>query len=120
MAAKSFSTSELDLVDGNMAENWKRWKQTMELMLQGPLADKDEKQQCGYFLLYIGQQARDVHNTWALKSAEKDEIEPLFEMFEEYCNPKQNVTVLRYKFNKGKGRFLWTSYRRNDSRSDRV
>ena len=99
MAAKSFSISELDLVDGNLAENWKRWKQTMELMLQGPLAGKDEKQQCGYFLLYIGQQARDVYNTWALKSAEKDKIELLFELFEEYCNPKQNVTVLRYKFN---------------------
>ena len=38
------SISELDLVDGNMAENWKRWKQKMELMLQGPLADKDKKQ----------------------------------------------------------------------------
>ena len=99
MAAKSFTISELDLVDGNLAKNWKRWKQTMELMLQGPLADKDEKQRCGYFLLYIGQQARDVYNTWALKSAEKDKIEPLFELFEEYCNPKQNVTVLRYKFN---------------------
>ena len=76
-----------------MAENWKRWKQTMELMLQSPLSDKDEKQQCSYFLLYIGQQARDVYNTWALKSAEKDKIEPLFETFEEYCNPHYKVNT---------------------------
>ena len=99
MASRSLGISELNFVDGNMAENWKRWKQTMRLTLQGPLAEKDEKQQCGYFLLYIGQQGRDIYNTWALKSAEKDKIEPLFERFEAYCNPQQNVTVLRYKFN---------------------
>jgi hypothetical protein len=64
-----------------------------------PLAEKEEKQQCGYFLLYIGQKGRDIYNTWALKSAEIDKIDALFDRFEAYCNPKQNVTVLRYKFN---------------------
>ena len=78
-----------------LAENRKRWKQTMKLPLQGPLAEKEDiKQQCGYFLLFIGQKGRDIYNTWALKSAEI-----LFDRFEAYCNPKQNVTVLRYKFN---------------------
>ena len=50
-------------------------------------------------LQYIGQKGRDIYNTWALKSAEIDEIDALFDMFEANCNPKQNVTVLRYKFN---------------------
>ena len=40
-------------------------------------------------------------NAWEHKSAERDKIEQLCEMSEEYCNPKQNVTVLRYKFNNG-------------------
>ena len=96
MASKSFSISELHLVDGNMAENWKRWK----LMLQGPLADKDKKQQRGYFLLYIGQQARNVYNTWAFKSAEKDKIVKMRDKFNTRVqrsneNIDQYVTELR-------------------------
>ena len=47
MASKPVGISELDFENGNIAENWKRWKQTMRLMLQGPLSEKDEKQQCG-------------------------------------------------------------------------
>ena len=66
----------------------------MKLTLQGPLAEKAEKRQCGYFLFYSGQKGRDIYNTWALKSAEKDKIEASFDRFEAYCNPKQNVTVL--------------------------
>ena len=30
---------------------------------------------------------------------ETDKIDVLFEKYEAYCNPKQNVTVIRYKFN---------------------
>jgi hypothetical protein len=55
MARKSIGMAELVSENGSLAENWKRWKQTMKLTLQGPLAEKEEKQQCGYFLLYIGQ-----------------------------------------------------------------
>ena len=43
----------------------------------------------------------DATNAWEHKSAERDKIEQLCEMPEEYCNPKQNVTMLRYKFNNG-------------------
>ena len=88
----------VDFENGNIAQNWKRWKQTMRLMLQGPLSKKDEKQQCGYFLLYVGQNGRDIYNTWTLTSEETDKIDVLFEKYEAYCNPKQNVTVIRYKF----------------------
>ena len=97
MASKPVGISELDFENGNIAENWKLWKQTMRLMLQGP--EKDEKQQCGYFLLYVRQNGRDIFNTWTLTSAETDKIDVLFEKYEAYCNPKQNVTVIRYKFN---------------------
>ena len=99
MAYKPVGTSALDFENGNIAENWKRLKQTMRLMLQGPLSEKDEKQQCGCFLLYVRQNGRDIFNTWTLISAETDKIDVLFEKYEAYCNPKQNVTVIRYKFN---------------------
>ena len=47
----------------------------------------------------MGQNGRDIYNTWILKSEETDKIDVLFEKYEAYCNPKQNVTVVRYKFN---------------------
>ena len=70
----------------------------MQLMLQGPLTEKEEKQQCGYFLLYLGQGRRDIYNTWTITKAEQDKIQVRFDKYEAYCNPKQNVTVIRYTF----------------------
>ena len=39
-----------------------------------------------------------MYNTWTLTSAETDKINVLFEKYEACCNPKQNVTVIWYKF----------------------
>ena len=47
----------------------------------------------------MGQNGRDICNTWTLTLEETDKIDVLFEKYEAYCNPKQNVTVIRYKFN---------------------
>ena len=82
MASKPVGISELDFENGNISENWKRWKQTMRLMLRGPLSEKDEKQQRGYFLLYVGQNGRDIYNTLTLTSEETDKIDVLFEKYE--------------------------------------
>ena len=57
MARKSIGIAELVFENGSLAENWKRWKQTMKLTLQGPLAEKEEKQQCGYFLFTLVKKA---------------------------------------------------------------
>ena len=35
----------------------------------------------------------------ALQENERDKIDILFSKFEEYCKPKQNVTIERYRFN---------------------
>ena len=46
----------LDLVNGNVKANWRRWSQAMRLCLNGPLLENTaEKQQAIYFLLDIGQ-----------------------------------------------------------------
>ena len=91
--------NQLDLMNGNICENWRRWSQAMRLCLDGPLSEKTEKQQASYFLLYIGESAREVYNTWNLSEEEKDKTEPLFTRFKEYCEPRKNLTVIRHKFN---------------------
>ena len=50
--SKPVEFAELVFENANVAESWKRWKwQRMQLMLPSPLAEKDENQLCGYFLL---------------------------------------------------------------------
>ncbi|GFS25653.1 hypothetical protein ElyMa_007032200 [Elysia marginata] len=70
----------------------------MKLLLEGPLADKKDKKKEAYFLINIGQQGRDIFNTWEKTDAEKT-IGNLFEKFKFYCTPKKRLTTLRYRFN---------------------
>ncbi len=89
----------MDFENGNIVDNWKKWKQTVSLVFTGPLAGKREIEKCSFFLLYIGQTGRDIYNTWTLTDDEQDKIEPLFERFQRHCIPLVNVTILRYRFN---------------------
>ena len=60
----------LDLHSSNLSEAWRRWSQTLNLYLDGPLSRKSDKAKCSYFLPYIGQDARDVVNTLLLSEDE--------------------------------------------------
>ena len=82
----------------DIAETWRKWKQTMELYLQLCLNKKSEKK-CSAFLYIIGQAGRDIYNAMTLQDDDRDKIDVLFAKFEEYCKPKQNITIERYRFN---------------------
>ena len=65
----------------------------MELYIQLCLEQKSDKEKCSAFLYIIGQAGRDIYNAMALQENERDKIDILFSKFEEYCKPKQNVTI---------------------------
>ena len=71
----------------------------MRLYIDLCMDDKSEKEKCKAFLYVIGPAGRDIFTALVLKDDEKDKIDVLFKKFEEYCKPKKNVTVQRYKFN---------------------
>ena len=71
----------------------------MELYIELSMARKSEKDECSVFLYVISQKGRDVYNTMNLDDTQRDIINVLFTKFEEYCKPKQNVTVERHQFN---------------------
>lgn len=83
----------------DVADTWRKWKQTMELYLQLCMNEKSEKEKCSVFLYIIGQTGRDIYNAMTLPEDERDKINVLFAKFEEYCKPKQNITIERYRFN---------------------
>ena len=70
----------------------------MELYIELSMVRKSEKDKCSAFLYVIGQKGCDVYNAMNLDET-RDKIDVLFTKFEEYCKPKQNVTVERYRFN---------------------
>lgn len=83
---------------GNLADNWKRFKQRFNIYLaaSGAGAD-DEKLQANIFLHVIGEDALDIYNSFQLDEASLT-LTQLMQKFEEYFVPRQNVTFERYKF----------------------
>ena len=63
------------------------------------MARKSEKDKCSAFLYIIDQKGHNVYNAMNVDDSQHDKIDVLFTKFEEYCKPKQNVTVERYHFN---------------------
>ena len=86
------NSSDLDQID--LAERWRRWRETMELYLRLNMADSDEKEQCNAFQYIIGQDGHDIYNTTTFTSSEENKIAN----FEDYCKPRKSVIVERYKF----------------------
>ena len=86
-------------MEGNIAENWRKWKQRWTLYAKASGADaKDEETQCAVFLHTIGEEALEVYDTFTFTESEEGKIEPLITKFEAYCSPKKNVTYERYLF----------------------
>ncbi|GFO40350.1 transposon ty3-i Gag-Pol polyprotein [Plakobranchus ocellatus] len=58
-----------------------------------------EAEKCKAVLYIIGEEGRKIHNTWTLSEEERDKVQPLLKKFKEYCTPRNNTTLERYKFN---------------------
>lgn len=84
---------------GNMAENWKKWRQRFEIYtIAAEISAKDEKIQCAQLLHLMGEEAINIFNTFIFAEEDYDKIEPLKKKFQEYFTPKKNLTYERYKF----------------------
>lgn len=87
-------------LEGNAAENWRRWKKAFELYMTATEKDKKlQKIQCATFLTLAGEAAIAVYQTLTFEDTEKDKIEPLLAKFEAYCLAKKNVTHERHLLN---------------------
>ena len=88
-------------LEGNLAENWRHWKQRYELFMTATEASKKSgKIQSSMLLHLIGEDALEVFNTFEFASEEdKEKPAEILKKFDEYCNPKRNLTVERHVFN---------------------
>ena len=58
---------------------------------------KPEKQRLAIFLHLVGEEALEIYNTFSLSTAEQ-KLDILFKKFEDYCNPRRNITFEQHKF----------------------
>ena len=83
----------------NPKENWRRFKQHVELMFTGPLKSRTEQEKCSYLLIWVGQKGRDIYNTWSdISDNDRKKLETYYERFENHVSPKANPVFARFKF----------------------
>ena len=86
--------------EGNVAENWRRFKQKFEIFIVASGYDqKSNKNKCCMLLNLAGEQAIEVCNMFSFEEAEVDKPQVLVDKFEVYCNRKRNITYERHLFN---------------------
>ena len=91
----------LDFSAGNTAEKWRKFKQRFELFLISEEKDKkSDPVKVALFLQCAGEEAIDLYNTFGLPSAGTAKLEDVYAKFEDHCNPKRNLTVERFHFNR--------------------
>ena len=102
MAESIRQPDELALA-GNIAENWRKFKQEFELyMLAAGHDTKPPKQKIALLLHVARKQAIEVYNTFSFTAEEEGKYESVIEKFNAYCNPKKNETYERYVFHSRK------------------
>ena len=85
--------------DGNIKENWKKWKQRFDLYMEATALDtKPETRRIAVFLHTIGEEALEKYNTFNLSADDKKKFDAVAAAFENYCTPKANETVERHVF----------------------
>ena len=85
--------------DGNLAEQWKIWRQELEFYLTATKSDtKSYKIKTSVLLTCIGNRDREIYNTFTWENVGDNlKFNIVIEKFKEYCNPSTNVTFLRYQ-----------------------
>ena len=88
-------------LDGNIAENWKRWRQKFELyMMATDIESKADKVQSSTLLHVIGDEALEIYNTFVFEDDEdKTKLKTLLEKFDAHFTPQKSVTFERHVFN---------------------
>ena len=83
---------------GNLAYNWKRFKQRFEIYLAASgIGGRDEKVQAQILLHVIGEDALDIFNSFQIED-ENLKFSTVVAKFEAYFIPTKNITYERYKF----------------------
>ena len=92
--------SSFNFDDDNLPRAWKAWRKHFEFFLVATETDtKSEKVKTAMLLSCIGDQGREIYDTFTFASDDAaNTLETVLKEIETYCTPKKNTTILRHKF----------------------
>ena len=81
--------------EGNLAEQWDRWKQQFEQYITITESDKtEENTKTSIFVTCIWKQGLEIYNKFTFTDDnDKMKVKPLMDQFEAYCKPRKNITL---------------------------
>ena len=87
-------------LSGNVSENWRRFKQQLEIYFIASGQDEaHNKVKVSLLLNFGGEEAIEVFNTFTFETEDDKWIyKTVLSKFEEYCNPRKNVVFERYMY----------------------
>jgi hypothetical protein len=86
-------------VDGNLAENWKKFRQAFDIFVIAAEVDsKKDPIKVAILLNVVGEEARDLFETFGLPDADKISFGKVLAAFENHCLPKKNILFERSVF----------------------
>ena len=88
-------------LSGNVAENWKKWKQRWESFeIASRLVDQENKYRVATFITCVGDDAIEIYNALPFEQEEdKQNMSKVLELMERHCIGQTNVIYERYCFN---------------------
>ena len=88
MALSGIDTSSVKWEGENLREEWRQFKQHVDLIFSGPLKSRSEAEKCSHLLTWVGQKGRDIHNTWSnIPEENRGKLNTYHERFEQHVNP---------------------------------
>lgn len=92
-------------LEGNLKENFRRFKQQFEIYMSATeIAAKEDEVKTSTLLHVIGPDAIEIFNTFQWTEPgdnvdDKTKVDKVLAKFEKYCSPKKNVVFERHIFN---------------------
>ena len=90
----------LNITDGNVAENFKKWKREIQIYLVASgAADKPDETTTAIVLHCAGPKVIDIYDQFTWSSPDdKNKPNHVLAKLEEYCNPRQSEVLKTYRF----------------------
>ena len=91
---------ELNILDGNVSENFKKWKRQIEVYLTASGAgEKGKETRTAIILHCAGPKVIEIYDQlqWAHGENKKDP-DTVLKKIEGYCNPRQNEVLESHRF----------------------
>uniref|UniRef100_T1ICY3 Retrotransposon gag domain-containing protein n=1 Tax=Rhodnius prolixus TaxID=13249 RepID=T1ICY3_RHOPR len=92
-------------LEGNLLENWKRFRSDLEIFLKAA-GFTETKTTVGrpmaILLNLIGEKGKELYNTFQFEEGKSKIFEEVLMKFEEYVSPQKNLIVSSFRFNSRK------------------